>query len=435
MLISEKRQIIAGQKGATLIFIALCFVVGLGIVVAIPHQAAADSAGLSITYVQNATDQGGQPLAMTAITNGFTASKITWYQNGSVAGTGSTFVLQPDKVGRYNITVVATTSTGGSYLATAFFLVNQPLSIASFDVPQSTSNGKVTATVSVYGGTPPFNYLWSLNQQTQLGCGSSTQCTFNLTKQGMNNISVTVFDSANSQVQTQVAHVLYQQASAGSSNSMLLYAGAGGGVAIAALMVYLFTTRRKTGIEEKSTSVSAEGSIKKPIIQQERHNDSDYNFRAAEKKVETPSPVVRIVEEQPKQQNFQREFSASAQPNQSYTIQTNQTPKQNSEVVDKPKVISRTSEPVVRSVLQSPRPTELANDPAEWIVQCVLGKGFWPAERGALPKSELEKEFKKRFPDITLANFNTILFDLVYKDKIDSEIVNGQVVLKPKFRS
>lgn len=432
MLISGKGQMIEGQKRVVLVFLALCFIVGLGIVIAFPHQAAADSASLTISYVQNATDQGGQPLAMTAVTNGFTASTITWYQNGSVAGSGSIFVLQPNKVGRYNITVVASTSTGGSFIATAFFFVNQPLSIASFDVPQSTSNGRVTATVSVFGGTPPFHYLWSLNQKTQLGCGSSTQCTFNLTEQGMNNISVTVFDSANFQVQTQVAHVLYQQASNASSNSTLLYAGAGGGVVIAAVMVYLFMARRKTGIEEKSTAVSAEAPIKEPAIQQKRYYDENYNIGAAGKTAEIPSPVVKIVEEQPKQQNYQKEFPASVQPRQSYTIQT---PKQATEVVDKQNMVSKTLEPVVKSVPQTPRTADLVNDPAEWIVQCVLGKGFWPAERGALPKSELEKEFKKKFPDITLANFNTILFDLVYKDKIDSEIVNGQVVLKPKLRS
>ncbi|MEM3804155.1 MAG: hypothetical protein QXX17_07060 [Conexivisphaerales archaeon] len=440
--------------------------VSLGALIALAaHPALADSggSGLSLSYLTNATDQGGQPLAITAVTNGFTASKITWYQNGSVVGNGANYVLQPDKVGRYNITVVATTASGGSYLATSFFFVNPPISIASFNVPQSTSSGRITASVSVYGGTPPFNYVWSLNGQTQIGCGSSTQCAFNLTRQGMNNISVTVFDSANSQVQTQVAHVLYQQAAAGSSNSMLLYGGAAGGVVVAGLVVYLFVGRRKTGIEEKTTALPETGEARKPFVQQQQQQSKGYSdytsaSRTYQKPVETPAPVVKIVKEPepavPKQQPSQTSYTPSTyrptyaqpqpQPKPSYTPTPQRTVQPytastytvNKQVVEKSEPTKpeapQTTQPVQQKVY-SPQPAAAAtsNDPAEWIMQCVAGKGFWPLERGLLPKSELEKEFKKKFPDITLATFNSIFYDLVYKDKISSEIVNGQVMLKP----
>ncbi len=73
---------------------------------------------------------------------------------------------------------------------------------------------------------------------------------------------------------------------------------------------------------------------------------------------------------------------------------------------------------------------DLNQDPSDWILDCVGGYGFWSLEKGPLPKSELEKEFKKRYPNITIANFNSLVYDLIYKDKISSESVNGSMVLK-----
>ncbi|MEM0118343.1 MAG: hypothetical protein QXV32_07830 [Conexivisphaerales archaeon] len=70
------------------------------------------------------------------------------------------------------------------------------------------------------------------------------------------------------------------------------------------------------------------------------------------------------------------------------------------------------------------------HDPADWILDCVGGYDFWPEEKGPLPKPELEVEFKKKFPNVTLANFNAIVYDLIYKDKIISEVVDGVTLLR-----
>jgi hypothetical protein len=73
---------------------------------------------------------------------------------------------------------------------------------------------------------------------------------------------------------------------------------------------------------------------------------------------------------------------------------------------------------------------DLNQDPADWILDCVGGYGFWSLEKGPLPKSELEKEFKKKYPNITIANFNSMVYDLIYKDKLVSGMVNGVMVLR-----
>lgn len=85
-----------------------------------------------------------------------------------------------------------------------------------------------------------------------------------------------------------------------------------------------------------------------------------------------------------------------------------------------------TSESVSVSMLRR----DLNQDPSDWILDCIGGYGFWSLEKGPLPKSELEKEFKKRYPNITIASFNSLVYDLIYKDKISSEAVNGSMVLK-----
>lgn len=70
------------------------------------------------------------------------------------------------------------------------------------------------------------------------------------------------------------------------------------------------------------------------------------------------------------------------------------------------------------------------NDPVDWILDCIGGYRFWPEDKGPLPKSELEKEFKKKFPNITIANFNSMVYDLIYKEKVTSQLSGGETLLQ-----
>jgi hypothetical protein len=73
---------------------------------------------------------------------------------------------------------------------------------------------------------------------------------------------------------------------------------------------------------------------------------------------------------------------------------------------------------------------EASADPSEWILDCIGGYDFWPADKGPLPKAQLEVEFKKRFPNITIANFNSMVYDMIYKEKVVSEVVGGVTTLQ-----
>lgn len=423
------------KKGFALIISAIMLINLAVFVSAAGERAVADNIGLTLSYFSNATDQNGQPLIITATPYGFSPSKITWYQNGTMVGTGNTFTLVPEKVGKYNITAIASTATGGSFLATGFFTVNPPLSIASLNVPASTNDGKVTAVVSVFGGTPPFTYQWQLNGVTQLGCQHSTSCLLNLTKQGLNNITVMVFDSANAQTQSQVARVLYQQASASSSSPMLMYAGVGAGAAFAVVIIFVMMMKRKEKVGERTTAVSEESMIRRPLTYQQ--------YKAYDKPVqikEAPKTVYRADESQSTKPggSYVANPSARAEVNRdTFSYRDTQPnyawqPKQVSQpIIKQEKVEVKSIEQKPQQVMPPKPASSAVNEPVDWIIQCVKGEGFWPKQMGPLPKSELEKEFKKRFPNITIANFNSMLYELIYKDMISSEIVNGQVVLKP----
>lgn len=385
----------------------------LGLIFFAPSGTAADQAGagISLSYISNATDQGGQPIVITALTSGFTPSRLTWLANNIIVGNGSTYVLEPVAAGKYNITVEAVSTQGTTYYASAILTVNPPLVIQALNVPQSTSSSSVSASVSVAGGTLPFKYIWTLNQQTQLGCANTSQCLLNLTKQGTNNVTVSVVDAANSMVTSQVAHILYQPGSS-SANNMLLYVGAGGG-AVAGLGVLYFTALRKRTVKQTAT----------PTVTLRERSDFD-NYKA--ERVESPK-VAQQQAYTPGQGTTQKLTEVIASTSVAERKEPLLSATANTKKAEEARIYQSKKNFSQEAIAGGAR--DNTSEIADWVIRTIKGEGTWRAGK-PLPKSELETEFKKRFPNMTIANLNSVVYDLIYKDLLVSELQDGKVILK-----
>lgn len=151
---------------------------------------------------------------------------------------------------------------------------------------------------------------------------------------------------------------------------------------------------------------------KKDVVEEEIKKEETEKAPLAKKENNTslsiPEPVIRIIKEEEAGRTSIEEYSPD-----SAIVATE-------EKVQQPKEESIPYHLVKKET----------NDPADWILDCVGGYDFWPEEKGPLPKPELEVEFKKKFPNVTLANFNAIVYDLIYKDKVISEVVDGVTLLR-----
>lgn len=178
---------------------------------------------------------------------------------------------------------------------------------------------------------------------------------------------------------------------------VLYYFGFGNVVFILLIIIFAHITlfRRKKKEEKTEKNVETE---KAPLAQKEDNTS-----------LSIPEPVIRIIKEEEAGRTEIEEYSPSS-------------------------AIVATDEKVEQAREEESIPYHLVkketNDPADWILDCVGGYDFWPEDKGPLPKPELEVEFKKKFPNVTLANFNATLYDLIYKDKIISEVVDGVTLLR-----
>jgi len=168
---------------------------------------------------------------------------------------------------------------------------------------------------------------------------------------------------------------------------------------IIALAPLLLFRRKKKGVEEEKTEKKVEKEeVKEAPLAKKEENTA----------LSLPEPVIRIIKDEEAGRTEIEEYSPGS-----------------AIVAAEEKVEQAREESIPYHLVKKE-----TNDPADWILDCVGGYDFWPEEKGPLPKPELEVEFKKKFPNVTLANFNAIVYDLIYKDKIISEVVDGVTLLR-----
>ena len=219
---------------------------------------------VSVNQTSSVTDVG-LPVSFTESTvNGTAPYRVTWFVNGlEVLSSGTSFRFVPNSTGIFS--VYAQVIDGVGYVVnstTSSLVVNKDPAILSFSsAGQSTNffltNNTALSRVSVSDGTTPLTYSWYLNGQ-KVTQTNSPSYTYTFSRMGQNTLQVNVSDAVGYTVVSSVATVNYSYDYLHIGMVIAL-------AAIAALMVFFLTSRRKgRNRGPSSTSPPSEKTVAQP---------------------------------------------------------------------------------------------------------------------------------------------------------------------------
>jgi hypothetical protein len=163
------------------------------------YQAAPLPLSISISPTSAVIDLGQSVIFDSSVSGGSPPYNYQWYLNGTavVGANQSSWTFAPSTTGYYLVHLNVTDNGGNEAKSNvAEVTVNPALSVSI----QPTSNvivlgESVDFTSTVYGGTPPYNYQWYLND-TEVSGANDTSWTFTPTSTGYYLVCLKVTDGA-----------------------------------------------------------------------------------------------------------------------------------------------------------------------------------------------------------------------------------------------
>jgi outer membrane protein assembly factor BamB len=162
---------------------------------------------VTVSPVSVVMDANQYKIFTSTVTGGTSPYTYQWYRNGILNGTSSSYIFSTFTPGSYTVYVNVTDSTSLTVKSNVANMTVNPIPTASIsptsvvmDVGQSRS-----FTSSVTGGTPPYSYLWLLNNSAT--SGTTPNWTFTAASPAIYNIRVRVIDSAGYTISSNTAVV------------------------------------------------------------------------------------------------------------------------------------------------------------------------------------------------------------------------------------
>ena len=147
---------------------------------------------VSIISSQSPTDTGNSVVFKSSISGGTGSDTYLWTINGVQQSTASQFSYSFGKAGNYYVNLTVT--DGDSHIGSASFVetVNPDPSVLIHAVHSPTDVGIWSNfTASITGGTPGYNYTWTVNSQTF----STSYVNYTFTAPGTFQITLVIVDS------------------------------------------------------------------------------------------------------------------------------------------------------------------------------------------------------------------------------------------------
>ncbi len=160
---------------------------------------------VSIISSQSPTDTGNSVVFKSSISGGTGSDTYLWTINGVQQSTASQFSYSFGKAGNYYVNLTVT--DGDSHIGSASFVetVNPDPSVLIHAVHSPTDVGIWSNfTASITGGTPGYNYTWTVNGQTF----STSYVNYTFTAPGTFGITLVIVDSTGNKASASMQEVV-----------------------------------------------------------------------------------------------------------------------------------------------------------------------------------------------------------------------------------